>query len=187
MNDKQRPPIATLLRTLAELFPVFVAEPWRPHKALAIGIDKHLVEAGVLTADECHTVFFRYTHRRMYQVALAAGGYRHNLDGTVAGEISAEHRAGATALLAHMDAKATKAATKMRADRKAAWEADKAKARTERQAVADASKGPTPDHTPRTPVPVTNDAPSLAPSAPRRLSLADLRAAAQERKAAAAV
>jgi sRNA-binding protein len=42
-----------VIRTLAELFPAaFAAEKWEPHKPLKIGIDKDLVELGVLEAKE---------------------------------------------------------------------------------------------------------------------------------------
>jgi sRNA-binding protein len=125
----------------------------------------------------------------MYQVALAAGGYRHNLDGTVAGEVSAEHMTCAASALAHMDAKAAEAAAKVRAEQRAAREAEKARVRAEREArptpASDGAKGPAPYHkatpqiiVPRAPQPVE-------PVPPKRLGLAGLKLAAQERRRAA--
>jgi sRNA-binding protein len=175
-----------LISTLAELFPTtFTAEPWQQHKPLALGIDKHLIEAGVLTAGECRAVFSRYTRRRMYQAALAAGGHRYDLNGAPCDEVSAEHMSGAASALAHMDAKAVESAAKVRVEWKAERKAEKAKAKAEHEAAAiaaEASKGSAPHSepeiiAPRPPPPV---------AAPR-LGFAGLKRAAQERQAAARV
>jgi sRNA-binding protein len=99
------------LAMLAELFPgIFIADSWRSHKALAWGIDRQLVDAGVLTAEEAETLLRAYVRRRCYLLAVAAGGFRHNLDGSVAGEIAAEHVAAAKAALAFRDAHTAKVA-----------------------------------------------------------------------------
>jgi hypothetical protein len=45
---------ATLLHTVAELFPVFTAEAWQPHKPLALGIDKALIATGILNPLATH-------------------------------------------------------------------------------------------------------------------------------------
>jgi sRNA-binding protein len=71
---------------VAELFPVFTAEPWQPHRPLKVGIHLDLVAAGILTPAEVAAAMRHYSSRRMYQVALTAGGPRYGLDGRVAGE-----------------------------------------------------------------------------------------------------
>jgi hypothetical protein len=44
----QRPSPASLAATLAGLFPaLLVADPWRPHRALKVGIHADLVATGV--------------------------------------------------------------------------------------------------------------------------------------------
>jgi sRNA-binding protein len=174
-NTKPKPNIATLLRTVAELFPVFTAEPWQPHRPLAIGIDKALIATGILKPFEAVQVLRAYTRRRMYVAAVAAGGLRFNLDGAPCGEISAEHQVCAKASLAAMDAKAARAAGKIRVEQKAAWLAVKAKRGA--TAAAGEPKGPRPS---AAALPVTSG------DQPHRLGLADLRRAFQERKAAQA-
>jgi sRNA-binding protein len=129
INTKSKPDLATLLRTVAELLPVFAMERWEPHKPLAIGIDKALFATGILKPWEVRLVLRAYTRRRMYQAALVAGGPRYDLDGTPCGKISAEDQACAAASLAAMDAKAAAAAVKIRAEQKAGWLAERAKAR----------------------------------------------------------
>jgi len=74
--------IEETISTLAELFPAtFVAERWQPHRPLKIGIGYDIVERGILTPAECRRVLGSYCQRRMYQIALAAGGARFDLNG----------------------------------------------------------------------------------------------------------
>jgi hypothetical protein len=87
-----------------------------------------------------------------------------------------QHQACAKASLAAMDAKAAETATKVRAEQKAAYLAEKAKQPA--TAAAGEPKGPRPSAS--APQPVTSG------DQPRRLGLADLRRAFQERKAAQA-
>jgi sRNA-binding protein len=129
-NTKLKPGLTSLIRAVVELWPVFVADGWRPHKPLAIGIDKQLVDTGVLKGWEAALVLRHYVRRRMYVAAVAAGGYRYNLDGTIAGEVSAEHIAAAKGSLAGMDARAARAVEAA----KAARQAERAKLKAERDA-----------------------------------------------------
>jgi sRNA-binding protein len=144
----------TIIAVLAELFPVFAAERWQPHRPLKIGIHLDLVDRGVLLPDECR-VLRRYVSRRMYQCALAAGGPRFDLAGNVAGEVTPEQIFGAKAVLACIDAKAADQAVAVRAAREGE--------RIERKRA--------------------KPSPPPPPAAePRRLGLADLKRAAQERR-----
>jgi ProP effector len=94
-----------LVAALAQLFPaVFVTDRWAPHKPLKVGIGNDLLTRGVLRRAETRVLSW-YVARRMYQLALAAGGPRYDLDGNVAGEVSAEHIEAARAKLAALDAK----------------------------------------------------------------------------------
>jgi hypothetical protein len=56
INTRPGPGLTTLFRTLAELLPVFTADPWEPHKPLAIGIDKALIATGILKPWEVRLV-----------------------------------------------------------------------------------------------------------------------------------
>jgi ProP effector len=175
-NTRPGPGLTTLLRTVAELFPVFAAERWQGHKPLAILIDKALIDTGILKPFEVGLVLRGYTRRRMYEVALAAGGARYDLDGNVAGEVTAEQAHNAKLLVEQMDAKAAVAAAEVRATQKTGREAEKSKRAT--TATALDPKEPRPSAA--APQPVTSG------DQPRRPGLADLRRAFQERKAAQA-
>jgi ProP effector len=146
------------IAALAELFPLaFTAERWRPHRPLKIGIHLDLIDRGVLRPSECVHVFCRYTGRKLYQLALAAGGPRYDLDGNPVGEVTPEQIAYARAAVARMDVKAAKEAAAVRA----AFHA----ARTEKAQPCQAS-------------------PWISPlSSGPRLGLAELKIAARARKA----
>jgi sRNA-binding protein len=74
-----------LIAKLATRFPAaFVADRRQPHKPLKIGIDADLIAAGHLTRREVKSALRCYTSRRMYHVAVAAGGSRFDLDGAPA-------------------------------------------------------------------------------------------------------
>jgi sRNA-binding protein len=119
------------LATLAELFPaILVVDHWRPHKPLAIGVDAQLVATGLVKGHEVAAVLRMYCRRRTYQLALSNGGPRFNLDGSVAGEVSAENIASAKAALLDMDQRAIRSAETAKAARqaeRAARDAEKAK------------------------------------------------------------
>jgi sRNA-binding protein len=106
------------LAVVAELFSAaFVAERWKPHKPLKIGIHQDLVDRGVPLPGECRAVFRWYCLRLIYQRALAAGGPRFDLDGSVAGEVTPDEIAQARAAVARIEAKAIAKAEAARAKR----------------------------------------------------------------------
>jgi len=89
-----------LLNTLAARYPVLVA---RPAKPMAIGTGDRLKAAGAeigLTEEQADLVMVRITRASSYLAALARGGPRYDLDGSVAGEVSSSERKVATAILA---------------------------------------------------------------------------------------
>jgi ProP effector len=147
----------TLIAVLGELFPaLFVADQWKPHRPLKTGIHRDLVDRGLLSPDECRAVLRRYVSRRMYQVALAAGGPRYSLDGEPAGEVTPEQMAGGKSLVATIEAKRARRAKVIAAARKAAKEAPRE----------------------------VQSAISVAYAKPARLGLAELKAAARARREA---
>jgi sRNA-binding protein len=92
------------ISALAALFPAtFSAEPWQPHRPLKVGIGNDLVARGVLGAPEVNAALKRYVDRLMYQKCLAAGGARIDLEGNVAGEVSREQRCRAERLVGRIN------------------------------------------------------------------------------------
>ena len=148
---------------LAGLFPaVFVAEQWKPHRPLKRGVDNDLIEHGVLLPAECRVLGW-YVSRRTYQVALAAGGPRYDLDGQPAGEVTPDEADHAKAAVSAIEAKQNRKATAARAD------VDKRKA----------IKAPAPAKAPQAARPADK-----TPPAKSGLSLDGLRAAARARREA---
>jgi ProP effector len=146
-----------IICVLAELFPqTFVAEAWRPHRPLKIGIHADL--AGVLTGDELRLAVRHYVNRLMYQRALVAGAARVDLEGNPAETVSPEQAAGAEHLV---DGRIKRAEARMLAARQV-WKSN-------HQRRPNKSTEPIP--------------PTPAPTQ-RPLGLADLKAAALARKAA---
>jgi len=89
-----------LLNMLAARYPVLGA---RPAKPMAIGTGDRLKAAGAeigLTEEQADLVMVRITRASSYLAALARGGPRYDLDGSVAGEVSSSERKLATAILA---------------------------------------------------------------------------------------
>jgi len=110
------------IAALAELYPAcFVANRWEPHRPLARGIHRELVERGILRPEECRLVLGLYVARPMYQRALAVGGARVNLAGNPAGEVTAEEMALATASVTRHEAKALAQAEAPQAARQTAY------------------------------------------------------------------
>jgi sRNA-binding protein len=109
-NAAQRRAVAIdqVIATLAQLFPdTFVAEDWQPHKPLKplkLRIHLDLIARGVLMPAECRRVLARYCHRRAYQVALAGGGARIDLDGKASGDVTPAEQEVARGAIARMDA-----------------------------------------------------------------------------------
>jgi ProP effector len=177
------------IAVLAERFPaVFASEYWQPHKPLKIGISKDIAAAGIMPAEDIGPTLRLYVHRLMYQRALAAGGARYDLNDELSGEVAAEHVTAAAAAVAAIEAKTQTAAATIIAAKKANRQPRVWKVFPESH---DANK---PDNRSK-----TGDftaAPPLAPELPpaptiptepavKRLGLADLKKAAQERRAAA--
>ena len=156
------------IAALAALFPAaFSAEPSQPHRPLKVGIGNDLVARGVFGAREVNAALRRYVDRLTYQECLAAGGARVDLDGNVVGEVSSEQRCRAQRMVARIKARQLAEAAAVKAESKEAV----------RQAAA---------------IPSMLDGrvvvmplrPEATPSAgSRRLGLADLKRAAQERRA----
>jgi sRNA-binding protein len=93
------------ITALAGLFPqAFTVEKWRPHRPLKIGIHTDLIAAGVLTSREVRHALHAYAARRMYLAAVAAGGFRFDLQGNLAGEVTPSEAAWAREKLAELDA-----------------------------------------------------------------------------------
>jgi sRNA-binding protein len=153
-----------LIAVLAELFPaVVVADRWQPHRPLKVGIHQDLIGLGVLQPEECR-VLRRYVSRRMYQVALAAGGPRYGLDGEPAGEVTPDQMAAGKSVVTAIEAKRAAKAVAI---------AD------ERTAARKAAKAPVPPKAPKAARPADR-----TPPAKPGLSLDGLRAAARARREA---
>jgi sRNA-binding protein len=145
------------LGVLAELFPAaFVAERWKPHKPLKIGIRDDLIATGLLTPSECKAALRLYIVRLQYQKALAAGGPRVDLDGIVVGEVASDQAEHAGAVVVHLEAPSIAKAESARAKK------------AERKRAAKEKPDP--------------KAPPSDSATPRRLGLADLKRAAAARK-----
>jgi sRNA-binding protein len=129
----QRKAAEQTIAALADLFRgAFVANRWEPHRPLARGIHRELIDRGILRPEECRLVLGLYVARPMYQRALAAGGARINLAGNPTDEVTAEEIAQATASVARSEAKASAQAETARAARQAAYAEHK---RGKKQAV----------------------------------------------------
>ncbi len=157
------------IATLAALFPaVFSAEPWQAHRPLKVGIGDELVARGVLGGREVNAALKQYVDRLMYQKCLAAGDARIDLDGNVAGEVSSEQRCRAERMVARIKARQSAGAAAVKAEaesKEAARQAPAIPSMLDRRPVV----MPPPRGTPST--------------SSHRLGLADLKRAAQERRA----
>jgi sRNA-binding protein len=170
---------------LAEHFPaVFTLERWQPHKPLKIGIKEDIATAGIMPAEDIGPTLRLYVQRLMYQRALAAGGSRYGLDGEPHGEVTAEQAAGAAIVAMHIEAVAQTRGAAAIAARKTN------KPRKVRKVFPDGDGAVKPDKR-REPEDITASPPpapemAVTPATPRvakRLGLADLKKAAQERRA----
>jgi ProP effector len=160
----------THIAALAALFPAaFSAEPWQAHRPLKVGIGNDLVARAVFGAREVNAALKRYVDRLTYQKCLAAGGARVDLDGNVAGEVSSEQRCRAERMVGRIEA--------------LQWaEAAAAKAEAESKEAVRQAAGPPSVLDGRVIVmpPPAEPTPSTGSG---RLGLADLKRAAQERRA----
>jgi sRNA-binding protein len=158
------------IAALAALFPVaFSAKPWQTHRPLKVGIGKDLVARGVLGAPAVNAALKQYVDRLMYQKCLAAGGARVDLEGNVAGEVSREQRCRAERLVGRIKARLL---------------ADAAAADTEaasKTAVRQVAAPPSMCHDKVVVMPPLGE--KTPPTGNGRLGLAELKRAAQERRA----
>jgi sRNA-binding protein len=173
------------IAALAEHFPaVFALEGWQPHKPLKIRIHKDIAAAGIMPVEDIGPALCLYVCRLMYQRALAAGGSRYGLDGEPCGEVTAKHAAEAAVLAAHFKADAqtrgAAAITARQANRpRKVWKVfpdgcDANKSEHKKTGDITAAPPPAPE---RTAAPATPTGPAT-----KRLGLADLKRAAQERR-----
>jgi len=173
------------IAVLSELFPaVIVADRWAPHRPLRVGIRADLVATGLLTPSECSDALRHYCVRLQYQRALAAGGARFDLDGNPVGAVTPDDIERAQAAVARMEAKQAAKATAARQVAVARMQAKtiaRAAAAHQVAKTGHASQQPSP---PQSPAPPPSP-PTQESAAPRRLGLADLRAAALARREAA--
>lgn len=176
------------------LDPAAISDAWKAHKPVAVGIDKVLIERGVLLQSESRAVMRSYTRRRMYQIALAAGGARYGLDGEPCGSVDAEHRAGAARVIETMDTRNIAAAAvkaTRRGERGLARMRDviagKEPARMWKVAPLSITTGTVTAPVTNAPTPSANRISSepVATPKPAPLGLAELRAAVRERRLAA--
>ncbi len=89
-----------LLSVAGERYPVLVAQPAKP---LAIGTGDQLKSRGGeigLTEEQVGLVMVRVVRTSKYLAALARGGPRYDLDGEIAGEVTASERIYAARVLA---------------------------------------------------------------------------------------
>jgi len=113
-----------IVEVLAGFFPVFVRERHLPHRPLKLQIDRDLAERfPALGRDERNTVLKHYCCRIVYLESCREGEPRFDLDGNVAGHVSAEHAAcskgSLTNFLARLDAKRIAAKAARIAEREA--------------------------------------------------------------------
>ena len=97
---KQDP--TTVLARLTEAFPqTFVLEKHRPHRPLKVGISADIrTRLPELSRYKLNMALAAYTRRVMYLESMVAGAARIDLDGNVAGEVTAKDEAHAAARLA---------------------------------------------------------------------------------------
>jgi ProP effector len=159
----------TNIAALAALFPAaFAAEPWQAHRPLKVGIGKDLVARGVFGAREVNATLKRYVDRLTYQKCLAAGGARVDLDGNAAGEVSSEQRCRAERMVGRSEARqlAEAAAAKVEAVSKAVRKAAAPPLVLDGRVIV-----------------ISPPAETKPSTGSGRLGLADLKRAAQERRA----
>jgi sRNA-binding protein len=174
------------ITALAARFPsTFVADPVQSHWPLKIGIGNDLVAAGFPTR-EANAALKTYAGRPAYQRVVATGGYRVDLDGNVAGEVTEGQRRYAEARTRRLEARQSAEAAA-----KANGEGPKATGEPAAQTATPsvrAARVPTVKDKPVTvpQAPTKLQAPATPPAPPRssdgRLGLADLKRLAQERK-----
>jgi sRNA-binding protein len=157
--------IHALIAELAQRFPqAFVANTWEPHRPLAIRVGNAiLAECPDMPPKVLRLALGSYTKRLPYRQAVAAGGPRFNLAGEVEGEVALEHAEDARVRVEAMERKLEVRLANALAARKA----ENLKREAAKLAKREAAK----------------QANAARQAPPPRLSIADLRAAAQARRA----
>jgi sRNA-binding protein len=196
------------LALLAERFPAaFAAAPWMQHRPLKVGVREDLITLDLLPETEVKIALRAYTQRLQYQKCLAAGGSRFDLNGEPCGAVTSEQAACAAGMVARLEAKpAAQTKTAVDASRRKREATQRAQPQGARQPPQPRvwkvephvwpAESPTPSmDRPRSDQPSSTSCPSAPAAAappvestpgPKRLGLADLKRAAQERRALAA-
>jgi ProP effector len=171
---------------LAARFPsTFVADPVQSHRPLKIGIGNDLVAAG-FPAREANAALKTYTGRPAYQRVVATAGYRVDLDGNVAGEVTDGQRRYAEARARRLEARqSAEAAAKANGEGRRLPASPQRRRRHRPCGLHECRRSRTSrSRCPRHPTKL--QAPATPPAPPRssdgRFGLADLRRLAQERK-----
>jgi sRNA-binding protein len=137
MSDEWFEGVKTNLNAFCELFPAaFAAAPFETHRPLALGIDKKLVELGVLSEAEAKAALRYYVRRVMYNKSCVAGAPRIDLDGNVAGFVSEEEAECSRGRLLEVLRKRDAQADSLRSARQVACDARREERRSEEWATA---------------------------------------------------
>ncbi len=168
--------------------PAFVADKRAAHRPLKIGIHTDLVATGLVTPREVRNALIVYTGRHQYQRAVSAGGPRFDLNGNIAGEVTQDQIEHALAAVASIEARAIAKVEALRRQ-KAARQVARQRATQQEDASLNpgkmgVSRALSVENQPRRPdrQPAPRTPPPTSDSAPRRFSLADLKAAAAARR-----
>jgi ProP effector len=152
-----------VIKLLCDRFPQTFSLEGRGRRPLKLGVhaDALAVLDGAVSARDLHSAMRAYTSAASYLRALSTGACRIDLDGKPAGAVTGEEEAVAKTRLADLVKRAPPAA-------EAATQSPVAKISVNASSIAAAPKAEAP----------------VAPSGPKRLSLADLREAGRRRREA---
>jgi sRNA-binding protein len=137
MADEWYERMKTNLSALCELFPqTFTAAPFEAHRPLALGIDKKLVELGVLNESEVKAAIRHYVGRVMYNKSCITGAPRIDLAGNVAGQVTEAEAECSRARLREIMRKRDEQAEASRTARRAVCDARRAEQKADEWKVA---------------------------------------------------
>jgi ProP effector len=161
-----------VIKLLCDRFPQTFSLEGRGRRPLKLGVhaDALAVLDGAVSARDLHSAMRAYTSAASYLRALSTGACRIDLDGKPAGAVTGEEEAVAKTRLADLAKRAPPAA-------EAATQSPVAKIRVNASSIAAAPNASSIAAAPKAEAPV-------APSGPKRLSLADLREAGRRRREA---
>jgi ProP effector len=174
-----------ILGELVKLYPSTFFLAGVDRVPLKVGTTRELVAAGVGTRAELGIALSIYTSNLHYLDKIREGAVRIGLDGQAAGVVTAEDELAAIAKMFEIEAKTAaelESVRQRRLEQKAAREA-------RRQAEGAAESAVVSELAPKNqcgsekPAPARAIPESAAPIAPKRLSLSDLKTAAQARQA----